>query len=640
VSGLVALFHLDGRPAEPSVLEQLSAPLKHRAVDGQKLWISGSAGLAFQHFRTTPESTTEVQPPGCPPQMAICFDGRLDDRDDLRERLPPGRLRDEPATPDAALALAAYLHFGESFPRELKGDFAIALFDGTEQKLVLARDVMGIRPLHYCKARNTFLAASEIKAILAYPGFDARPDDDGLADLLLEGDWYERRITCFKDVFRVVPCHMIVVTAKEQRVVQYFDFDASRQLRYGSIGEYAEALRALFEQAVRRRLRSSHSVGVMVSGGLDSSAILCQASLLKRAGAPMQDCVGAAMTFSRGTTADEEHFLDDIETAYHLRIQRLRVASLRFPEDFLCHTEVPRFHWDTVFDCMSLAGNLGCRIVINGNYGDQMMHSDVHLVELARRLRYFQFRREFAALAASMADVEPFALKQHFREALLRDLTPCFLKPMARRLDGILRPDQRPSWYSEGFRRRAFHRRAKQWRPRGNFFSRQGSSCYGLATSAHYLNLREESSKISAARGFEEAYPFLDGDLVEFVMAIPAEIVNWQGRSKGLFREAMRGVLPESIRERNWKADFTFLPNDAAANGYPRFQAYLEPGCSAVEFGYLDPVVLQSEFSAHKAKLTPKLCAPSDRVIGTVALELWLRSYFQKKDSQDCRQVV
>ena len=224
--------------------------------------------------------------------MAICFDGRLDNRDELREKLPPGQLRDEAATPDAALALAAYLHFGESFPRELKGDFAIAIFDGTQQKLVLARDVMGIRPLHYCKTGNTFLAASEIKAILAYPGFEARPDDDGLADLLLEGDWYERHITCFKNVFRVVPGHLIVVTAKEERVVQYFDFDPTRQLRLSSIGEYAEALRALFQQAVQRRLRSSHPVGVLVSGGLDSSAILCQATLLKKAGEPVQDCVG------------------------------------------------------------------------------------------------------------------------------------------------------------------------------------------------------------------------------------------------------------------------------------------------------------------------------------------------------------
>ena len=150
-----------------------------------------------------------MQPLGCPPQLAICFDGRLDNRDELREKLPPGQLRDEAATPDAALTLGAYLHFGECFPRELKGDFAIALFDGTQQKLLLARDVMGIRPLHYCRRAGHFWRLRD-QAILAYPGFEARPDDDGLADFLLEGDWYERRLTCFKDVFRVVPGHMVV----------------------------------------------------------------------------------------------------------------------------------------------------------------------------------------------------------------------------------------------------------------------------------------------------------------------------------------------------------------------------------------------------------------------------------------------
>jgi len=631
VSGLVALFHLDRRPAERSVLEQLSAPVKHRAVDGQKLWISGSAGLAFQHFRTTPESTTEVQPLGCPPPMAICFDGRLDNRDELREKLPPGQLRDRAATPDAALALAAYLQFGEPFARELKGDFAIVIFDGSQQKLILARDVMGIRPLHYCKTGNTFLAASEIKAILAYPGFEAQPDDDGLADLLLEGDWYERHITCFKDVFRVVPGHMIVVSAKEQRVVQYFDFDPSRQLRYGSIGEYAEGLGALFEQAVRRRLRSSHAVGAMVSGGLDSSAILCQASLLKKAGGPVQDCVGVAMTFPRGTPADEEHFLDDIEAAYGLKIRRLRVASLHFAEGFLYHAEAPRLHWDVTFDCMSLAREHGCRVALNGHYGDQMMHSEAHLVELSRRLRYFQFRREFAALAESMTDVNASYWRKYFLQALFRDLTPRFLKPLARRLDGVLRSDQRPFWYKRAFRRLALLRRVNQRRPKGNYFSGHGARIYGLATSAHYLNQTEETNKVSAALGLEEAYPFLDQDLVEFAMAIPAEVVNWQGRSKGLFREAMRGVLPESIRERNWKADFTFLPNNAAADDYPRFQACLQPGCLGVEFGYLDPIDLQSEFSAHKAKLTPETSAPADRVTGTVALELWLRAFFGKE---------
>ncbi len=640
MSGLVALFHLDARPAEHSILEQLSAPLKHRAIDGQRLWIWGPAGLAFQHFRTTPESTTEVQPPGSPPQTAICFDGRLDNRDELREKLPRERLCDDAATPDSALALAAYLHFGESFARELKGDFAIAIFDGTRQKLVLARDVMGIRPLYYCKTGETFLAASEIKAILAYPGIDARPDDDGLADFLLEGDWYERRLTCFKDVFRVVPGHVIVVTAKEQRVVQYFDFDPSRQLRYGSIGEYAGALRALFQQAVRRRLRSSHPVGVLVSGGLDSSAILCQASVLKKAGAPVQDCVGVAMTFPRGTPADEEHFLDDIEVTQGIEIRRSHVTSYQFQERFLRDTEVPRLQWDSMSGCMSLSQEMGCRVVIDGYYGDQMMHSSTHLVKLARGLRYFQFRREFAALAASTTDMDARTWRQYFRQALLRDLIPPFLKPMVRRLDGIMHSGQRPAWYSGAFRRRGFRRRVRQRRPKGHLFSNHAASCYGLATSAHGLNLLEESNKLATAWGFDEAYPFMDRDLIEFVMAIPAEVVNWQGRSKGLFREAMRGILPESIRERNWKADFTFLPNDAAVNDYPKYQAYLHPGCLGVEFGYLDPIGIQSEFLGQKDKLTAQTMIPANQLTGTVALELWLRTFFEKKGSEDCSLVV
>ena len=345
------------------------------------------------------------------------------------------------------------------------------------------------------------------------------------------------------------------------------------------------------------------------------------------------------MTFPR-SPADEEHFLDDIETLHDLKIRRLRATSLRFPEEFLYSDEVPRFHWDVVFDCMSLAGKQGCRVILDGHYGDHMMHSDAHLVELARRLRYSQFRREFAALAASMTDVNAFAWGPYFRQALLRDITPAFLKPIARRLEGILHPEQRPCWYSKTFRRRALRRRVNQGRPRGNFFSNHGQSRYGVVTSAHCLNVLEENNKISAALGFDKAYPFMDQDLIEFAMAIPAEMVNLQGWSKGLFREAMRGVLPESIRERNWKADFTFLPNEAAARDYPRFQAYLQPGCLGVKFGYLDPIGLQSEFSAHGAELTPEASAPADRVTGTAALELWLARFFGEGSTSHSRGSI
>ena len=232
--------------------------------------------------------------------------------------------------------------------------------------------------------------------------------------------------------------------------MQYFDFDPSKQLRFSTIGEYAEALRGLFQQAVRRRLRSSHPVGVLVSGGLDSSAILCQASMLRKAGAPEQNCRGVAMTFPRDTPAGEESYLDDLETTHAVEIRRLPVTPFGVHSTFLRHTEVPRLLWDSAFKCASVFKEMRCRVVLDGYYGDQMMHSDAHLVELIRRLRYRQFRREFAALSASMTDVSPSYWRRYFAEALLRDMTPHFLKHVASWLEGTFRPELRPSWYREG----------------------------------------------------------------------------------------------------------------------------------------------------------------------------------------------
>src|SRR5262249_52159251 len=155
-----------------------------------------------------------------------------------------------------------------------------------------------------------------------------------------------------KDVFRIVPGHAIVVSPEGVRVSQYFDFDPSRELRLSSIEEYAEALGAIFKQAVRRRLRSSHPVGVQVSGGLDSSAILCQAELLKRTEASIATCHGVAMTFAKGSPADEEKYLTDIEVSHKVKIRRLRIPALHFAEKFLYCAEAPRLHWDIIFNCM------------------------------------------------------------------------------------------------------------------------------------------------------------------------------------------------------------------------------------------------------------------------------------------------
>jgi len=632
LSGIVALFHLDGRLAEQATLERLVYPIRHRAVDGLKLWCQESSSLAHLHLQSTPTSCNEVQPAGCPQGLAISLDGRLDNREELINKLPGTSARDLQNLSDAACVLAAYREFEESFAQHLKGDFAIALFDCAQQKLLLARDIMGIRPLYHCQTQKTFLAASEIKSVLAYPGFQTRPDDDALADLLLAGDPYERERTCFAGISRVLPGHTVVVTPGKVRSFQYRDFDTTRQIRCASIEEYAERLRALFEQAVRRRLRSSHPVAVMVSGGLDSSAILCQADLLKRAGASVAPCMAISMTFPQGTDADEKQYLNDIEACYKISIRKLAFSRLRFVdgEKSIWNSELPQLEWDARSELLRTADQIGCRVVLDGYYGDQMLANGGYLVDLARNFRWLQLRRDFAEWGRWMAEVDPTIMKQELRLILSRGLVPYKLVRTVRRHMGI-RESRHPVWYARPFRERAFRRYVGSQQVPRRFVSYYAKTCYEFLTARLRLNVVEKDNKAGAIQALEKAYPFMDADLIEFLLAIPGHIVNWKGVPKGLFREAMKGVLPESIRLRDWKGDFTALNNDAAASDYAKFQRYLVPACSAVTNGYMDPLGVQSEFPNRKFDRNNSL--PAAQVTAAVALELWLRVFGGGKES-------
>ena len=622
----MALFGRNDRPADTSLLEKMAGAICHRGPDGATFWSQKSAGLANQEV--TEESTGNLQPPGCPAHLAVSFDGRLDNRDDLLSTCGT-HLRNAEEPSDSALVVSAYQQWGEGFAHYLNGDFAVALFDSSQQMLLLSRDVMGIRPLYYWQSQQIFLAASEVKALLAHPDVNTAPDDDGLADFLLSGDAFEVHRTCFRDIYRVPPGRTVIVERARVRLFQHWDFDTSRQICYSSISDYAEELRVLFEQAVKRRLRSACPVGVLVSGGLDSSAVFCQGELLRQAGkvtaAPL---VGMAMVFPEGTEADECRYLKDIEAAYNVQIGKRLFSTFQLEDACIWQTEFPRLEWDSTTALLDTFRDIGCRTVLDGVYGDQFMFSDAHLITLARGLHWRKFKREFQAQASTMKEVEPRDLLKYYGNIVLRTWIPECMKPWLRSIRYKLSSNLFPDWYTRPFQRRAFERSA--WIRRPALQSEQVRECYETVLWASRLNAVEQANKLSAARGLNSAHPFLDRDLVQFMMAIPGEIVSWQGAAKGLFREAMRGVLPESIRVRDWKADFTRLNSEATLRAYSRFEEYLQPNCLAVKYGYLDGNVLVSRFAQHRAKLEGRTAIPAWRATDTAGLEIWLRLFFGK----------
>jgi asparagine synthase (glutamine-hydrolysing) len=572
----------------------------------------------------------DEQQPVANSQIAVCFDGRLDNREELASKLSGLFTADLANVSDAALVLASYRRFGGNFAAELNGDYALALFDVTNRVLFLARDVMGTRPLYYCEAGQTFVVASEIKAILAHPQVGARPDDDALADRVAGGNPQELRLTCFRDVRRVLPGHTMCISQNAIREYRHWDFDITRQIRCKSIAEYSDDLRVLFEQAVRRRLRSPSMAAVLVSGGIDSSAILSVSTKLKRAGAPVSAVTGVSNTFPDGSPADEKQYLADLEQSCGAQIQRLPFDRFHYVDDeqWLRNVEVPQLFWDAEVARIAAARQLGCASVLDGFCGDQVLSSDAHLYDLIRGFHWLAARRSYLSLSESIAETPRAVLRNALLRRFLREATPDLMMRVIRYYSSLRFSDRRPAWYSQQFRQLAYKRSQQQQRLHRRSASTHASWLYRTLLSAYVVGTLEEWNKFAAVYGLERAYPFLDRDLVQFVMALPGDIVNWRGVYKGLFREAMRGTLPESIRRRFTKADFTSL-NNGAASDHQRFAEYLDPATSmAVQLGYLNPAVVGAAFAKQQSRLTDTSRHPAVAINGVIALELWLRAFF------------
>src|SRR5665213_2268289 len=202
----------------------MSAASSGPPPDGEDVWVGSSFGIGYRHVRVTPASLDEEQPLISPSDTVVCFDGRLDNREEL------ARLRHaSAAVSDAALVLAAYQEYGDGFAAHLNGDFALALFDWSRQQLLLARDVMAARSLYYCPLPGTLLFASEIKCLLADPRVSAKPDEDGLADFVLN-NWVDDHRTCFKGIYSVPPGQLIVATRDGITRRAHWAFDPTREI--------------------------------------------------------------------------------------------------------------------------------------------------------------------------------------------------------------------------------------------------------------------------------------------------------------------------------------------------------------------------------------------------------------------------
>ncbi|HEU5317228.1 MAG TPA: asparagine synthase-related protein [Chloroflexota bacterium] len=585
MSGLAAIFHRDGRPAGQETVWEMLAAAPHRGPDGMHLRLFGPAALGHAKFAVTPEESEEWQPVVSPRTgCAIVCDARLDNRPELLAALPD---RIPHTASDAELLLRAYEAWGLGAFARLLGDFALVVWDPRRLWIVCARDTSGQRALFYRVDGSTFGAASEIQQLLQDPGVAVEPDDERVRDYLvplnISRTEKDHAATFYRGVSSLPAGHFAVVTSDSIRVERYWDLQPPREIRYRSEAQYAEHYHALFSEVVRARLRTAHPVGILLSGGLDSSSVACVAQEAYRAGhAVDHGFVGVSAVFD-GLECDERTLVEDIQRMYDFPTKFVPFSPsggswLRpEPRGF---QESPNMGAGEMRDALfGAAAAAGVRVLLSGEIADSCVGGSPYVFdsllrqgrfrELWRRLRIYRrtSRESLRKLIAldCIGPLLPLAAYRHLRIFY------------ARRLFHRAERNLLPIWMPDALRADLAQRHLRLLDA-----SERERRFANPTRHAEYLLLRPpEVVRHPVPWPLESWRPFADRRLHEFLLAIPPEqkyephpdAESLYAGTKRLVRRSLHGVLPESIRTRTSKTHFGAVFETAVERQWPQFEA-------------------------------------------------------------------
>ncbi|MBV1767746.1 MAG: hypothetical protein KUA29_05530, partial [Methanobacterium sp.] len=270
MSAITGIFYRKGKKVDPQLMERMNDKLSHRGVDGSHIWVEDNVGLGHQMLHTTPESLHE-ELPFIEDDLVITADARIDNREELADELGIDEVE---TVSDSYFILKAYDMWGEDCPDKLLGDFAFAIWDKKKEILFCARDHMGVKPFYYYVDEEMFVFGTEIKALFEVEGVPREKDEKRIALALMVDDFQERERTFYKEIKSFKAAHYMAMTKDSSKFKRYWKLNPDLEIRMDSDEEYMQEFLKICTEAVKCRLRSpDRKIGVMLSGGLDSSSV-------------------------------------------------------------------------------------------------------------------------------------------------------------------------------------------------------------------------------------------------------------------------------------------------------------------------------------------------------------------------------
>lgn len=491
-------------------------------------------------------------------RYAIVFNGEIYNYRELRQELQQlgqNFISDS----DTEVLLASWIIWGKECLSRLRGMFAFVVFDKVSQQMTCIRDAFGIKPFFYRHDEDGFIFASEVPALLAVKISGRQLNFQRAYDYLVANHYDDRAETFISGVYQLLPGHLITFDPNETAAVEQkrWWWPSIAERKDLSFKEASEQLRVMFLDNIRLHLRSDVSLGAALSGGVDSSAVVCA---MRHVEPEMP--IHTFSYVARGSDADEEHWADLVNGHINAIPHKVVVnpEELAADIDDMIRTQGEPFSTTSIYAqyrVFKLARENGVTVTLDGQGADELLagyigypghrlHSHIDRGEFIESLKFLNAWSQW-----------PGRTKTHGTKALIGQIIPNSIRNLA--LKSIGR-DPVPTWIRPHIfkERGVVFSAVDSFEETADLNGRRLMAVLRKSLTGQGLNaLLRHGDRNSMRWSIESRVPFLTTEIAQFLLSLPEHyLVSKEGETKHIFRAAMRGIVPDAILDRKDKIGF------------------------------------------------------------------------------------